>query len=459
MIPVYLWLIFLCAVFFDGGAQRVQWLICLLLLGGLAVFYGLKTTRADLSPWPGPLLWWPLVLLPGYALFQFLPLPLPLLRILSPARAELADGLAPVIPGIRFAPLSVVPQATFYQFLCVLGYVLVFLLAREMVWRAPGRAWAMAAPFIAVAALEAALGLWQVSAGGPDSIARGTYANRNHFAGLLEMSLPFAVGYAFARPLVRNCGPPMKARSPVLPAVEACAALAIAALLLAGIVFSLSRMGFLAALCGLFVMGVTALGGRVTRRRKWLLAGALAAVVVLAFVLLPTTRMIERFAGLAASGQISADTRMQIWRETLSLVAAYPVFGCGLGGYESAFLRYKSVAPLHTVDFAHNDYLQGLAELGIAGFAIVAALFAAVVRQVLRKTSSPQRAARCFSLACTGAIAAILAHSLTDFNLYMPANAMLLAWIGGAAAGLHPVRTAVWSGKPFPLVIDVEPVR
>ena len=36
-------------------------------------------------------------------------------------------------------------------------------------------------------------------------------------------------------------------------------------------------------------------------------------------------------------------------------------------------------------------------------------------------------------------MAAILLHSLDDFNLYIPANAMLLAWMAGIAASLPTV--------------------
>jgi hypothetical protein len=38
-------------------------------------------------------------------------------------------------------------------------------------------------------------------------------------------------------------------------------------------------------------------------------------------------------------------------------------------------------------------------------------------------------------VAGAGALAAILLHSLVDFNLYIPANAMLLAWIAGMVVG------------------------
>jgi hypothetical protein len=54
------------------------------------------------------------------------------------------------------------------------------------------------------------------------------------------------------------------------------------------------------------------------------------------------------------------------------------------------------------------------------------------VRIALRsavKSSDPE--ARYFAVACLGALSTIALHSLADFNLYIPANAMLLAWIAG----------------------------
>ena len=119
------------------------------------------------------------------------------------------------------------------------------------------------------------------------------------------------------------------------------------------------------------------------------------------------------------------------------MIKAYPVFGCGLGGYETAFSRFKISGVLVTDDFAHNDYLQLLAELGLVGFAIGAALAFSVVRMALRgavKSSDPE--ARYFAVACVGALSAIAVHSLADFNLYIPANAMLLAWIAGMAVAV-----------------------
>ena len=37
------------------------------------------------------------------------------------------------------------------------------------------------------------------------------------------------------------------------------------------------------------------------------------------------------------------------------------------------------------------------------------------------------------SLACAGSLSAILLHSTADFNLYIPANAMVVAWVAAIA--------------------------
>ena len=225
--------------------------------------------------------------------------------------------------------------------------------------------------------------------------------------------------------------------------MKASALLALAALLLAAIVASQSRMGFVAALGGLLVTGLLAAGATEqrmygpARRWRWIIPAVTVVLgVALLFILLPTRELVERFAAMAGTGDANGEVRSQIWRETLPLVRAYPLTGCGLGTFESAFLRYKHVAPMFIVDYAHNDYLQTLAELGIVGFALGLALvwriMTRVVRLALFHQESPGWA---LALGLAGGIAALLLHSLTDFNLYIPANAMTLAWICGLAAG------------------------
>ena len=179
-------------------------------------------------------------------------------------------------------------------------------------------------------------------------------------------------------------------------------------------------MGFI---CALFSVLLCVLCVSVVKR-VFLLA-ALAAPLL--FLFLPSDQLIERFGSLDFSDGLTRQDRLELWRESLPLIAAYPVFGCGLGAYESAFMPYKVSGPLLTDDYAHNDYLQSLAELGLAGFLILAALISAVLFRAFRAAAHPLAAA------CLASIAAILLHSTVDFNLYMPANALVLAWVSALA--------------------------
>jgi O-antigen ligase len=204
--------------------------------------------------------------------------------------------------------------------------------------------------------------------------------------------------------------------------------------MLLAVVASLSRMGFIAALAGLAVMGSLALSRGRGGARRWLPAAAMILVALAAFVLLPTDRLVARFSGISGGEQVSANVRALIWGDTLRLIGAYPIFGCGLGAYESALLPFKTVVPLLTVDYAHNDYLQLLAELGILGFAPLMFLAVVVYARALRHAMRLRRGPSAYlALATAGALTSIAVHSLADFNLYIPANAMLAVWLGALA--------------------------
>jgi O-antigen ligase len=95
------------------------------------------------------------------------------------------------------------------------------------------------------------------------------------------------------------------------------------------------------------------------------------------------------------------------------------------------------VEGLILVDYAHNDYLQFFAELGAAGFVIGLVLLGSIARRAARTTDDTS-GIRWVGLACLGSLTAIAVHSAMDFNLYVPANAAILAWICGLATGLTP---------------------
>ncbi len=106
-------------------------------------------------------------------------------------------------------------------------------------------------------------------------------------------------------------------------------------------------------------------------------------------------------------------------------------FGTGLGTYETAFLKYQTANVDSAYTFAHNDYIQLASELGALGFLIFGGVFVVAITKAVRAAYSEEWNVRLLGLGCVGALTAIGIHSLADFNLYIPANALLLSWIVG----------------------------
>jgi len=416
------------ALYRAGGVVQGDWYALAAVFGAAsaAILVSFRKHKPA-PPLPG-LLRIAIVLLPAYLAFQLIPLPLALVSILSPARASVHRALSILGPVSSFVPLSLVPHATLLHLIQAAACVVLFLGVRECVWRLGENAWMAALPLLFLAVAEAAFGLWQSVARDPGQVPSGTYVNHNHFAGLLEMALPFAILLPVALWRGRKNG--------IGRFLASCAAITAAAVMLAAILRSLSRMGLLAALTGLGVCGVGMaissglLGRAAVPKQIGVLSAAAAALIGIAFVWLPPEQMVQRFG--------ISDIRAEIWKESVPLVREYWLVGCGSGAYESAFMKWKQTDPMFRIDYAHNDYLQRLIELGIVGCTVAGCLIFGVLREIIRAAGSRQaQPVRALAIACLAGWAAILLHSLVDFNLYIPANALVFAWIGGIAVSLQ----------------------
>ncbi|WP_180538047.1 O-antigen ligase family protein [Nevskia soli] len=414
------------AVFRSGATALLDWNLSLAGIGVASLVYWLSGGSANLSPSRigqfAPLL--PL----GYVALQLLPLPAAILPAVSPGYGAVLGALKSVGLAPAFSPLALDPSVTFAHLLRLLGYLLVFLLIRELTARSLSRnAWLTAIPLICIATAEAFLAITQSLQGAE---ATGTYVNRNHLAGLIEMALPFAaMGILSAATLgadsvrwVRFGG-----------AGALCVALA--AMLLA-LVDCQSKMGLISGLAGLLVAGSLWSLLSLKRSRRWLAIGAIASLCLVCLVFLPSDELVARFGRVLTSSQNAGEGRWPIWIDTTHLIAAFPVFGAGLGNYGTAFLRYQTSVIERTFIYAHNDYLQLLAELGIVGFLILAAVTTPIALRPFRAAPRNGHRNRYLACACAGAFSAIALHSLSDFNLYIPANAVVFAWILGISAGL-----------------------
>lgn len=322
-------------------------------------------------------------------------------------------------------------------------YVAAFALAAALA-AAPAARARLAAALITLGVAEALYGLAQELAGwqqilGIDKIyyrsqATGTYVNPNHFAGLLEMILPLALAAAAwhwelaARP----------GRGGGRAAALFFAALAL--LMAAGVFASHSRMGMLSAAAGAAfaaALWTFSTHGRRRKIRATALAGALAAAALLALWIGPEP-VVERFRTVKSDSV----SRIDLWRESAALVRARPVFGAGWGAYPHLYPQVQATELEFAVEHAHNDYLELATEFGIPGAALLVALAGGVLARALRLAwRGLEDRASYHALGAASGLAALGVHSLADFNLRLPANALIfsallgLAWVAATPPG------------------------
>lgn len=419
-----------------SGIPAFDWYVSLVLIGLSLIGFWLRPRRLLCPPLPAWLNWTICGLL-VYLVFQVIPLPLPLLNLLSPTRAELTRSLFPVTGPITAAPISVDPAAHILWSLTIAGCVAVFFLVRDLTFRFQNRLFFAALPLFLVAGFEAILGLIQIAGGAEQAV--GSYNSRDHYCCILELTLPLTIGFGFLFFNRRHDGPS------IWPVVQAVACWLTSGLLTLGILFSLSRAGWIDSIAALLVLAILILfpGVHSMRWRIGLFGGIVLAVVAL-FVFASPAAMLVR---LTSATTTESEGRLYIWKELVPLLRNFRWFGTGLMGFDPVFLKYQAFINTRRIDFAHNDFLQYLIELGLLGFVPLMLSLAAIVWPVVRDSwpSASFRPGlssenRLLLAACVASFTALWIHSLVDFNLYIPANIFTFAWILGFASALTASR-------------------
>ncbi len=237
----------------------------------------------------------------------------------------------------------------------------------------------------------------------------GPYVNRNHFAGFAELVIPVALV-----PLVLG-----KVRKERWFAAGLFALVTIGALFL-----SASRGGIVSFSVELGVMIFIVVARRAAGKHA--LAGGI--ILLLALVMVTWTgvhQVLDRFSSLQVL-EVTVGKRASMRQDAWRIFLDYPVLGAGLGTLQTVFPAYDSLYDGKVVNHAHNDYLEALAETGVAGALCCAAflvlLFSSSLKRLLVADNSFEAALHLSGLVgCSG----FLVHGLVDFNLHIPANALL----------------------------------
>ena len=302
----------------------------------------------------------------------------------------------------------------------------------------------------------------------PPSLDRltSTFVNPNHQALYFSILFFLALGLLLRLPRRSRSGRPQsEALEDRMVAGRVLLAGAIA-LIGGALVLTLSRGGLFGAMVGLLLVLGIGLHGRVGTRTLCVLGGVVALVLAFAtwFGVYP---LLERFSAVARDP--FTDLRWAVWERTLWVIGDAPFLGVGLGAFQDAFQLYRpEVIPSgKVVEHAHNDYLQLLAETGVAGLLIGLWGLAALYRFVLRRWTVRQDPfVRGLTLGAIGALGATAAHSAIDYGLHMPANALLLVLVVAllpvivtlrpqAAGDEVDLREWVWEVGPRARIIGV----
>jgi O-antigen ligase len=441
------------AVMAFGGTEPISFAaVEMVLLGAvLAVLIGSKDFE-----WAGSLrgAWVPASLI-GLVIFQLVPLPGALLRLLRPDGPSLRAS-QPESYNHSFSSLSIAPYNTRNHLIRVVCCAAVFFFAR-MLGQDRARRRRLVTWLVALGTFEALYGLVQYLTGWQKIFgyvkkynleeATGTYINRNHFAGFLEMAIPFGVALV----LYENAKLPRKVARQVNARIKRMLGgrklsriglwLLAATVMVAGLFFSLSRMGIISAGASLAVMA--AFAGFQRKAGLWVAAGIMACGIILV-LWMGAGPALGRFGTISEEYTSADESRWSLWKDTAQLIGGHPLLGSGLGTFPVAFTRVQSTFLGRFVNHAHNDYLELASDLGIPAAALFFGSTGALLVRVARKAASSEVSfERAMALGCLGSIAAILLHSLTDFNLYIPANALVFSLILGLAASIPAATSSV----------------
>jgi tetratricopeptide (TPR) repeat protein len=383
--------------------------------------------------------------LTAYTAAQCIPLPIDWLAKIAPHNAEIwSRALSPLDePGPRWAPISLDPTATRIEVLKGVAYLLAFATALRIARHRRGAQF-LSEAIIATGLLLAILALLHPAFGAhklygvwePDSYGGrwkhlAPLLNPNNLAGYINVALCLALASSLStRPRVPR---------PIL--------IAVAIVLMATQVWVASRGGVLAMILGGGIVVVILRAGRMRGLRKEAVLSVLpvlGGLVVAAAIFM----LVLAHSDQAAQELWEKDlSKIELFREALKMVPAYPIWGIGRGAFESAFPAFRETGGYWTATHPENVVLQWVTEWGVpmgAGGLLAIAVALRPTAVIFRSSTTA---------GAWAAIVAVAAQNLVDLGSEVPglvlAPVVCAAIFAGGSPGPEPrVRAERW--KPAP---------
>jgi len=279
--------------------------------------------------------------------------------------------------------------------------------------------------------------------------ASGMFVSANHYAGYLEPITVLALSMT------------VWSRWPLWAKILTGY---MAGFCLFGMAISGNRGGYYSVIAALIVFVVASIYTvRVVNPRKLILVWILLTMGVVVVIAVTAALMLHsNYLTVRMHKMVGNDVRIYNWMAALDQFRLSPIIGTGSGThliYARLFRRPPLQAdPVH----AHCDYLELLSEYGIIGACVVTAFLFIHVRAGLRGYSfllrkrllasfQPRSNTFAFHLGVICSLAALAVHSVVDFNMHAPADALLYAFFFGTLAnpGFEEKSTAATNMAPW----------
>ena len=277
---------------------------------------------------------------------------------------------------------------------------------------------------------------------GTDASPFGSFANRNHFAGYMELLVPVPAA------LVVTGGVRGEARlffgfAAIMMGVSTVASLSRGGLLsLAGAIVFIAVLSFVVPRTRSARVKPQGPAGRSHLWTRIGVVAGIATAIALGTVWIGsravTDRLSETFADITGSDPQADFTthRRWIWRNTVSMIREHPIAGVGMGAYAKAYPAYSQNDAARVFSYAHNDYLQLLADCGAVGGVIAVWFLISVFSSLRRALKARDPFLAGLAIGAGASILALLIHSLVDYNLQIPSTALLFLLLAGIASNL-----------------------
>jgi len=386
----------------------------------------------------------PMVFLLLWMVIQIIPLPVPLVKFISPASFEVYRPVLE-LSGSQFIPLTVNLKGTVNELLRIGSYTLFFFLTVQFLGN--GEKLQLTVKVVAWLAIGIAFLMILQKLTSPNEIywyrpalenvsVTGPWVARSQYCGLMEMLVPIILAlFFYYRPMVHyeESWREKFVSFFTMPGTHMHIILGVGFVIAVVSVFlSLSRGGII-SLCGAIAMFFILQGQTGKTQRSVSIAAFIVGCVLMGVAWFGWQPILSRFGTIfSATGEFQEGGRLELWQNTMALIGDFFVTGSGFGTYLHIFPGYKTILSDKIFHHAHNDYLELISDGGIIGFILVAWFVFTILRTGWRMV---QKRRDLYSVLVTiGAICGLvgmLIHSITDFNMHNGADGLYFFFLCG----------------------------